>query len=440
MLSAFDIILTLFYLLIALFVIKIFPFFHLKGLPKNFSLIAFLVKIIAGFGLTYIYTSFYEDRSQADIFKFFDDSKYLHQVFYEKPGDFFTMLFGFDNNAPYYDQYYYQMDNWFKVYDPGWFNDTRTMIRLNAFIRLISFGVYHVHTIIFSFIAFSGLVLIYKACLRWFQQKEMLLAVSLFLMPSMLCWTSGILKETVLFLGLGLFLSNVFHLIHHQQNIKKWIFLLLGIFLLIVVKPYIILALLPGLAAFLLHRKFSNLNPLWFYSGISVMGILFFYVIAQINPAYNILVQLSERQQSVWRLAYYVDSGSLIDAEPLNPNIFSFLRNLPEALVNSAFRPGILDAKNALQWLAALENLGIIITLMFAVGLFNYEKKYLSFFLFLLMFVLIVYSLIGLTTPVLGTLVRYRVPALPFYMMLCFLMIDYERLKRILNETFAKIE
>jgi hypothetical protein len=77
---------------------------------------------------------------------------------------------------------------------------------------------------------------------------------------------------------------------------------------------------------------------------------------------------------------------------------------------------------------------------MFAVGLFNYEKKYLSFFLFLLMFVLIVYSLIGLTTPVLGTLVRYRVPALPFYMMLCFLMIDYERLKRILNETFAKIE
>jgi hypothetical protein len=194
------------------------------------------------------------------------------------------------------------------------------------------------------------------------------------------------------------------------------------------------------LAAFLLHRKFSNLNPLWFYSGISVLGILFFYVMAQINPAYNILVQLSERQQSVWRLAYYVDSGSLIDAEPLNPNIFSFLRNLPEALVNSAFRPGILDAKNALQWLAALENLGIIITLMFAVGLFNYEKKYLSFFLFLLMFVLIVYSLIGLTTPVLGTLVRYRVPALPFFMMLCFLMIDYERLKRIINETFAKIE
>ncbi|MFN4123783.1 MAG: hypothetical protein ACK4GL_10835 [Flavobacteriales bacterium] len=440
MLSWFDIALTSFYALVIFAWMFYSRFFHLAGLHPRFSVIAFSVKIISGFLLTWIYTAYYDDRSQSDIFKFFDDSKYIYQALEHKPADFFSMVFGLDQNRPYYDQYYYQMSNWFKSYDSSLFNDTRTMIRLNAFIRLFSFGVYHVHTLFFSLLTFLGLIFIYKAMYRWFADRTLLLALSLFLMPSVLCWTSGVLKEAVLFLGLGFLLYGLSSCYSGKLNWKSIKFILPGVLLMLVVKPYILAALIPGVIALISFSRIKGGRIGFHFAGVYALSAIAFWLLAQLEPQYNILEQLSERQQSVQRLAFYVDSGSLVYAAPLNPNIWSLLRNLPEALINAAFRPSILDADNSLKWLAAFENLLIIIILVFCIGLFKYDPKKLAVWLFLMSFVFIVYALSGLTTPVLGTLVRYRVPALPFFMMLMFMMMDYERLKRILNETFGKIE
>lgn len=440
MLEVFDIALTSFYSLLAFVWIFYSRFFRLEGLHPRFAEFAFLLKLISGFALTWIYTHFYDDRSQSDIFKFFDDSKYIYQALADKPSDFFSMVFGLDQSRPYYDRYYYQMNNWFKAYDTGYFNDTRTMIRLNAFIRLFSFGVYHVHTLIFSFITFIGLIFIYKAIHRWFADRAFLLALSLFLMPSVLCWTSGVLKEAVLFLGMGLLLYGLSLIYTFKRYGKALLFILPGTILMIIVKPYILAALLPGVLALTSFSLWKKGKMVFHFVGVYVLFGISFWIFAQFGPQYNILEQLSERQQSVQRLAFYVDSGSLIDAAPLNPNVWSLLRNLPEALINAAFRPSILDADNALKWLAAFENLMIIIMLVFCIGLFQYDSQKLDLWLFMLSFTFIVYALSGLTTPVLGTLVRYRVPALPFFMLLMFMMIDYERLKRIIDETFRKID
>lgn len=440
MLSLFDIALTSFYTLVIFAWIYYSRFFRLAGLHPRFTVLAFTVKIISGFLLTWIYTAYYDDRSQSDIFKFFDDSKFIYQALENNPADYFSMILGLDQNRPYYDQYYYQMSNWFKSYDSSLFNDTRTMIRLNAFIRLFSFGVYHVHTLFFSLLTFIGLIFIYKAMYRWFYDRTVLLALALFLMPSVLCWTSGVLKEAVLFLGLGLLLYGLSIGFDGKFNWKTVKYIIPGIVFMLVVKPYILAALIPGILA-LSGFSWLKKGPLGIYFiGVYALFAVAFWLLAQLGPQYNILAQLSERQQSVQRLAFYVDSGSLVDAAPLNPNIWSLLRNLPEALINSAFRPSILDADNALKWLAAFENLLMIIMLVFCIGLFKYDHKKLAVWLFLMSFVFIVYALSGLTTPVLGTLVRYRVPALPFFMLLMFMMVDYERLKRILDETFGKIE
>jgi hypothetical protein len=421
-------------------VVIIAPFFRLQGLKRIYLLAAFLVKILAGFGLTWIYTHFYDDRNLSDIFKFYDDSRFMIEALQEKPKDYFMMLLGLDGNKPYYDQYYYQMNNWFKAYDQGWFNDTRTMIRLNAFLGLFSFGVYHVHTIFFSFIAFCGLVLIYRSVQHWFMESKWLLFAVIFFMPSVLCWTSGILKETFLLLGMGLFLFGLFSNLKARSRISPFIYSGFGIFIMLFVKPYILIAFIPGVMALALSKFLPKIKVAWHFLASYAICILMLFVAAQLGPQYNLLEQLSERQQSVWRLAFYVDSGSLIEAEPLNPNLPSLLRNLPEAIINTAFRPSIMDAKNALQWMAAFENLMIIICMIFSIGLFKYDPSKLKIALFISSFVIIVYALSGLTTPVLGTLVRYRVPALPFFMMLCFLMFDHQRFNRIINETFSRIE
>ncbi len=89
---------------------------------------------------------------------------------------------------------------------------------------------------------------------------------------------------------------------------------------------------------------------------------------------------------------------------------------LPIAYSIIKARPYIWESSDLLIILAALEN--ILIFLAFAIG-FRYLKwdrmaKNKNLLLFCLCFVLSVFILIGLTSPVLGAIVRYKAAALPF--------------------------
>ncbi|MBK6543548.1 MAG: hypothetical protein IPG10_20255 [Flavobacteriales bacterium] len=55
------------------------------------------------------------------------------------------------------------MNNWYRQYESNMYNDAHTTIRLNAFLRLFSFGHIHVHTVFACFLSTIGLVALYKA-------------------------------------------------------------------------------------------------------------------------------------------------------------------------------------------------------------------------------------------------------------------------------------
>ena len=118
---------------------------------------AFTVRVVMGFVLFLIYSKYYTVRQDADTFKYFDDSKYMYDAFWSHPLDYFQMLLGIDCNTEYFNtKYFDHMSNWVRSYDNGLFNDNRLVIRINAFMRIFSFGNYHVHSILLSYFAFLG--------------------------------------------------------------------------------------------------------------------------------------------------------------------------------------------------------------------------------------------------------------------------------------------
>ena len=124
-------------------------FFNLQGLSRKFLLSAFILKIIAGLALTYLYTYYYDIREEADTYRYFDDSYHLHRVFFDSPVKYFRILLGIDEGKdllPYLDA----MNNWFPQERNTFYNDNRTVIRINALLRWISFGNYYVHLLFFS--------------------------------------------------------------------------------------------------------------------------------------------------------------------------------------------------------------------------------------------------------------------------------------------------
>jgi hypothetical protein len=412
--------------------------FRMSGLPFYSAAIIFILKCISGLTLAWIYTKIYRDRSTADVFKLFDDSKYLFEAFYENPRDYWSMVLGLDHGSPYYDSYFGKMGNWNKSFDSGLalLNDNRSIIRLHALIRIISFDSYAVHVMIFNLMSLAGLVAIYKSFVTWFAGREYWLAAIIFLMPSVLCWSSGLLKEAPLIMLVGLFISIMLRWNANDfkiSDILKVILLVLGFLIL---KIYVLLALIPAVVAMFFVKRFKHVGVRFINSAVLISGAFLVWAISALVPQLDVMQHLSFMQQSMLRAAFYYDAGSVLNVQPLEPHWWSFLRNLPEALINAAYRPGILDAKNGLQWFAAFENAGIVFFTLLTIGLYKKpetrEKQQIVWFC--LSFVIVLYAVMGLSTPILGNLVRYRIPTLPFYMIALLLLCDLERLKLIVFE------
>src|ERR1039458_6797686 len=125
-----EIILTLAYTAIFIFLITKIPFFKLEEIKIKWILLVFLLKIAFGIAMAFIYTFYYPVRSDADIFKYFDDSGILYNMLFINPSYFFRMLFGINTNAPELRPYFTEMLCWYNI--DTLYNDNRTLIRFNT--------------------------------------------------------------------------------------------------------------------------------------------------------------------------------------------------------------------------------------------------------------------------------------------------------------------
>ncbi|MGQ9847318.1 MAG: hypothetical protein ACUVQP_07435, partial [Bacteroidales bacterium] len=164
-----------------------------------------------------------------------------------------------------------------------------------------------------------------------------------------------------------------------------------------------------------------------------VVGIHLFVVIFNFNSEYFLPYNFSEitvaKQHDFINLLHSlkIPAGSKIEIPLLSDSVISFIINTPNALINSLFRPHLFEAHNLTSMLAAIENLFLII-LIISMILFFKKEKWNNWMWFSISFSLMLLTLIGLTTPVLGALVRYKIPALPFMLYILISFINLEKI------------
>ena len=221
-------------------------FFRDKAVSNRTFQWLFIIKLLAGFGLYMVYTLYYQDRRYADIFRYYDDSKILFDSIRNRPYDFFRMMTGYHAYDPDLWQYYNPMHNWFN--SEMIFNDSRTMIRLNTLFRFAGAGTYYPHCIIFCFLGFTGLSAFYKTVAAEFCRNQHLLVTGIFLTPSILLWTSGVIKETFLVFSIGCLLYSLRRFALRQGSFWKNLLIALSCtFFLLNIKSYMLFAIFPGL-------------------------------------------------------------------------------------------------------------------------------------------------------------------------------------------------
>ena len=442
------------------------------GLNSWMPPMAYTIKVLVGFYFLYVYTVVYGNGAlSADAGAFMKESAVINHIFFESPSDYFKFLFGIGDNQVLIDQYLVKTSHW----DSGAqaiISDNRNILRIHSLIHFFSFGYTSIHVLIMCFISLIGLNQLYKSLRAHTAIKDIYLFLILLLFPSILFWTSGILKEPILLLGIGLFVRSILG----SDSLRKKLTLgLIALILLIGFKPYVLLAAVPSLVFYTLYHFFPKLKVL----GVTVIMALCLFIFSwmfkpQINHVVHIFSQKQfdfknvgkgglhagdytrfyffqpeqieslefkgdsvrlKREMDVhilrhgsmeppikvhlkptdkWWFIYFqnVKSDGYIDLTMIHNSPKQMILNIPEALVNSLFRPFFFDPGSWLKYPAMLESIALFLFLVFSIlnrRILN--KKDVNLVVSIAIFVISLSLIIGWVTPVLGAIVRYRIPA-----------------------------
>ncbi len=416
------------FLALILWFIRKWIFFNQPFLNYKWLAFFFLAKVAISFCIYAIYTFYYPNvRVDNDIFKYYDDSQVMYKALKDSPADYLKMLTGInDESQEIKEKYYLKMNFWIKPYDYEVVNENKTIIRLNAFISLFSLNNYFIHALIFVFLSFIGLFALFKLLSSYFEQNKLFLAFFVFLMPSTIFWSSAILKESLVFFNLGLMLYNTDKLLK-RFTLKNFALMLFFATFLGLSKMYVLILILPGLFALFLNRFIPKIK-LWISFIITHILLIFFFFYSEYFISFNFSeIAVAKQHDFINMLNTFKYIGSRIDIPLLNDSFTSFLFNSPNAIINSLFRPNILEAHNLTSFMAAFENTLIIFIFIFIL-LFFKKSNFNKWMWFGLSFTVMLFLLIGLTSPVLGALVRYKIPAFPFLMFILISFINFEKI------------
>ncbi len=427
-----DLVLTCGYTALFLYLIGRMSFFRVEGFGRKAISLLFLLKVAAGTGLWWIYTFHYSDRANADIYKFFDDGNVMFSALPAHPADYLQMLTGIGTRNPYFSEHYYEvMNNWYRRWETGYYNDAHTMIRFNALVRIFSFGVYHVHTVFASFLSLVGLVALYKAFISFLPGMGRFLAAGLFLWPSILLWSSAPIKEALLFFGLGLFLLALARMARGSIGRREWFLLLLGLLVQVGLKSYVLACMLPGLSALWWCRRTDGRHALLKFVAVHAAAALLILVVPRLSPRLDVVAMIHQKLFDMLGVVAATDPGSYLPTSLMGPGAWGLLKATPHALFLAFLSPMATWDIGALGVLGAAENLLLLTMLLLALAWRRpWREMDLPLLLFCLCFCLSLGLLIGWTTPVVGALMRYRVPLIPFWSLAALLIANPQRLRR----------
>src|SRR4029079_2023039 len=116
----------------------------------------------------------------------------------------------------------------------------------------VSFNSFIATTMLLSFICYQAIWRLFQTLVYEFPNLQRQMAIAMFFIPSVVFWGSGILKDSITFAAVALFISSIHTIMKlKKQFLRNILFIFIASFLLLKIKPYIFFALLPGTAVWI---------------------------------------------------------------------------------------------------------------------------------------------------------------------------------------------
>ena len=308
------------------------------------------------------------------------------------------------------------------------------MSKLFSIPMVLTQGNYYISSLYLSLFSFTGLWFLVNTITRYFPATAIPALVAFLFFPSVMYWSSGVLKESFVMGGMGLMLGSFLHLLLSREGKKQVLYLLLfvlGLYVIWLVKYFVAIALVLMLVlSLLLKAIFYNERLGHIHWSLKLLALLLLFsgvgwVASQLNPNLQLetLPQVVYKNYQVSLLA--TQGKPRIDFPFLEPTYLSFALHSQLAFAGILFRPFIWEVYNLRSLLAGIENtLLLILAFGFLRDLFQENRwkwKHGYLLVAMLAYVFVMGVLLAYSMPNLGTLSRYRVVVLPFLVYLLLL-------------------
>lgn len=401
-----------------------------------------MMKVFGAVGLCFIYVFYY---GGGDTTGFYESSLLLSKLVAYSPDAFFSVLAG--------DLSYENLGEFAKygLCCPDYYRDPQSfaVVRIAGVLNYLGFFSYFNTSILFAAMAYGGAWRLFMLFNELYPGLEKKFAIAILYMPSVLFWGSGILKDTITFSAacwLAYSVYNVF--IKKHKRVKFTAVLLLSSYILILIKPYIFVAMLPGSAIWISFVRVSRIRStairLMIAPAIVAIGLVISSTImgafsSDLGAFASIDTALDKAVVTKNDLTRDVYGKNSFNIGEFDGSIGGALSKFPQAVMAGLYRPFLWEAGSVVILVSALENTLLLLLTIRAfaragVGGFISRVTAEPLLLFSLVFTIFFAFSVGLSTSNFGALVRYKIPCVPFFMSSLFILDSRRKEVRLLDE------
>lgn len=403
-------------------------------LTKRYFVPALALKLIGAVCVGLIYYLYY---GGGDTVAYYDHgAQHIFDAFLESPALGLDLIFG--ENVRNGQNIEYTSKIWVYRDSPSY-----SVVRFAGFLNLFAFNTYGGTACLFGFFSFLFVWRLFKIITELRPELHKEFAIACFALPSVFFWGSGILKDTITFAFLCGLIASALEIYYFKKNILKNI-LIIGVsgFFIFNIKIYILIALVPAIGYLFLFGPITNLKNkalklvatpviLVIFGSLSFLGMR---SIGQTSARYK-LEEVSATAEETARWIHYVSEQSGGASYSLGDYDFSatgVLKKTIPAIWVTLFRPHPWEVRNPVMLLSALESLFflyLLFSLVKKLSWRNFRKiiKHDLLIPFSLIFTLLFSWAVGLTTYNFGSLVRYKIPMMPFFIIALYLLLHYSQ-------------
>lgn len=311
----------------------------------------------------------------------------------------------------------------------GYESSTASMVAILAFAFYVLGDSLHAASTLFGVFSFFSSVAFYSAFRGVFPRRfRPALLWATLLLPSIVYWTGGFSKELFAVAGLGILACGLYlFFVRPGGQVRGIVMILVGGMFVMLFKAFILIACAAGIAAYYYVSRQQRVGsgpsartPVYLAIAIciAVGGLL---IVGEYFPRFSVDhmgEEMAEHQELGQRGGSATEVG-----DPTERSLAGQLAFAPLALLNSLFRPFLFEVHNAVALANALEMTVLLVLLILALKRLGVTRSakiiYRSPTLFACSVMTVILGVgVGLATPNIGTLSRYRSPMMPFWIVI----------------------